>query len=123
MAGRALGHVEGLTTAYPAFKSEPLPIRPSVSIRSRRPGIARRRGAAKRRPSATYPPGWLVIGLLHTSYVYPFSLVVRSLEQGARYGPFLPPVGVHADRVAGRHRHHRRTHRPAPARRAEGPRG
>ena len=30
---------------------------------------------------------------------------------------------VHADRAAGRHRHHRHPHRPAPARRAEGPRG
>ena len=30
---------------------------------------------------------------------------------------------LHADRIAGRHRHHRRPDRPAPARRAGGPRG
>src|SRR4029078_9092807 len=45
---------------------------------------------------------------------------------GVSRGPqlvFIPPVSVHADRVAGRDRDHRDPDRPAPPRRPEGPRG
>ena len=41
-------------------------------------------------------------------------------DQAARQ---RPETGIHADRVAGGHRHHRRPGRPAPARRAGGARG
>ena len=71
------------------------------------------RSGPRRTDSSTYDPG------RHD--------VIKCLLQNPKCGegPTMkkPQTRVHADRAARRHRHHRRPDRPAPARRAGGPRG
>ena len=49
-------------------------------------------------------------------------VLLSHLSEGGPHASEVSPR-FHADRAAGRHRHHRRPDRPAPARRAGGPRG